>query len=206
MITNALTRFLSCLTKLKVRRMVARVSSEGPESRAAAGSLIVRISTGTYSASRESDFFRKRPGEIDWNNTAPSFAEDLNLVKNRIRSNGCRRSHQYQLTGTPKRPSADLLPVVARGIIGAIQKDREAIGLKPGSEGGCIGCTIAPRIGYEKVIAEDEVQQTTHERAFSVVAGVLRGMLCFCSRINEMLHLKLFSCRPAQLSALEDSR
>ena len=58
----------------------------------------------------------QRPGEIDWNNSAPSFAENLNLVNNRIRPNGCRRSHQYQLAGVPKRPSADLLPVVSRGI------------------------------------------------------------------------------------------
>ena len=42
-IATIILRFVSCLTKSKVRSMVATVSSEGPDCRAAAGSLIFSV-------------------------------------------------------------------------------------------------------------------------------------------------------------------
>ena len=100
----------------------------------------------------------QQPGEIDWNNSTLGRAKNPDLVNNRLRSKGCRRSDQYQLAGAPKRPGADALPVVTRGKAGAIQKNLEAGGLQSMGEGGGIGSPIAPGIGYEKIVAEKRSQ------------------------------------------------
>lgn len=82
--------------------------------------------------------------------------------------------------------------IVSRGITGAIQKDLEAIGLQPRNEGAGIGCSVAPRIRYEKIIAEDEVEDTTRERAASIVAGVRGGKQRLCRDVHEKMHLRRF--------------
>src|SRR5262249_54409722 len=68
----------------------------------------------------------------------------------------------------------DLLPVVAGAVVVAVEKDLEALGFELAREGIGIAAPVAPGIGDEEVVAEDEVEQAPPERGMTL--GLVGGM------------------------------
>jgi hypothetical protein len=86
----------------------------------------------------------QRAVEIDRHDAPPGAAEDGDLANDRGGQQGGRRSHQHELSGAPELPRPHRLPVVAGGIVIAVEKDLEAVRAQPSRQRVGVGAAVVP--------------------------------------------------------------
>src|SRR5262249_53394172 len=115
----------------------------------------------------------------------PGAGENLDLAEDLVRLQRRGGADEDQFAGAAERPGADRFPVVAGAVADAIEKDLEAVGLQVTRQGGGIDLRVAPGIGDEEIVAEDEIKTAPQEGTLRCIAGVRGGKRGCCRHGHE---------------------
>ena len=155
--------------------MVATASSDGPATSAVEFAnpqdLVLEVTLRRHVVGKPVE----RAAEIDRNDAAARRHEDVEFAGDRLRGQRARRSDQDELSRSSEGPGADLLPVVARCILLAIEKHLKSLRFEASHQRRRVDPAIDPGIRDEEVVAEDRVEGPTPDRTLRDVAGAVIG-------------------------------